>query len=99
MTRTLQLVLQDAEDLRSVDNFDGFKVKERGTFGNSRWSSNDYVVFTKEGEPGFWRWGFESPLTENQDPPTLYPGDLVAIEVFPRSKTITVFEPEPEQAS
>jgi len=95
--RTLTLDKDDAMELRWDDRLDGYEVIQRGEKGHRRWAANAYVVFKREGVEGFWRWHFDTPLTEIQDYPDLYEHSLVAVEVFPHEETITVYRSEAER--
>lgn len=71
---------------------DEAKVEDRIT-GHRRWSVEHTRVFRHDGK--FYRTSYSVGATENQDegPYDYDPDEIECEEVFPREKTVTVYEP------
>lgn len=89
---SMMLTVEVASGLRFDELIDDFEVIDREQVDTRRWYSRHRVIFRTVGDGRFWEWRYDEPLTEIQEWPDLYERDLVATEVFPTSKTITVYQ-------
>lgn len=89
--KTLVLLRDVASRLRYENNVDGCKVLSREHVGSTRWSQVYDVVFSFN--DAYWRWTYEEASTEMQDSEDFLDDNfLEAEEVFPREKTVVVYE-------
>lgn len=80
-----------ANELAHVNEYEGWRVVARQDDGEGRWYSYHTAVIVRNDLEGWWAFGYDNPLTENQEYVD-FEEDVNLYKVFPRVVTTTVYE-------